>query len=90
VACVPVLSDRVMASRLAALPGLVLDAAAVDAEVESGGDSGDPAVAAARAMLALPGVTGINLSGAASRESIAVSATAMARVGREVRARERA
>lgn len=93
VACVPVLSDRVTASRLAALPGLVLDPAAVEAEVEAGRVHKDPvdvAVAAAAEMLAQPRVSGVNLSGAASLESFAASAQMMARVGREVRSHERA
>lgn len=82
VACVPVVSDPQTAVRLARLPGLVLDPVAVTGELGSGGTGA--AVGAARAMLVLPGVTGVNLSGAASGESVLASAAVMARVGREV------
>lgn len=86
--CVPVISDPASAMSLAALPGLVLDG---DVVTRVAGAGGDPAVgvraaeAEALAMLAIPGVAGVNLSGPASTVSEAESAAMMARLGDRIR-----
>ena len=88
VPCVPVISDAASAAVLAALPGLVLDARVVG-DVRAGGAGPEAGVAAAaaeaKAMLAIPGVTGVNLSGAASTRSEVASAAMMAELGRRVK-----
>ena len=88
VPCVPVISDAASAAVLSALPGLVLDRGLVD-EVRAGGARPGAGVAAAAAeaaaMLSLPGVVGVNLSGAASTRSEAASAAMMAGLGRLVK-----
>ena len=90
VACVPVISDAASAAVLAALPGLVLDAGVVE-EVRAGGARPGAGVAAAAAeaaaMLSVPGVVGVNLSGAASTRSEVASAAMMAELGRNVKQR---
>ena len=86
--CVPVISDPASASSLAALPGLVLDR---DVVARVAGAGGDPemgilaAEAEAQAMLSIPGVSGVNLSGAASTTSETESAAMMARLGERIR-----
>ncbi len=87
-ACVPVISDPASAAALAALPGLVLEGGVVAAVAGSGGDPRAGVLAAqesARAMLAIPGVVGVNLSGAASVASEAESAVMMAELGTLIR-----
>lgn len=87
-ACVPVISDRASAAALAALPGLVLDAQVVTRVAGSGGDpqSGIRAAAEeAAAMVSIPGVVGVNLSGAASTGSESESAAMMAELGDLIR-----
>lgn len=87
VPCVSVLSDPASQRALAALPGLVLDAGAAHAAEQAGGGQGGVRIAAAEAeaMLAIDGVVGINLSGAASAVSEATSAGLMAELGRLIR-----
>ncbi|MDQ2724993.1 MAG: methylenetetrahydrofolate reductase [Actinomycetota bacterium] len=88
VPCVPFLSDRAPVQILASLPGLVLDPAAVDAASHDprGARGGiDAALAEAAAMMAIDGVVGVNLSGAASSVSEADSAELMAELGRGIR-----
>jgi len=87
VACVPVFTDEASASTLARFPGVALDAQ----EVRRVLDQADPvragiatAAAQARAMLEVPGVAGVNLSGAATSEGEVRSAEVMAAVGREL------
>jgi methylenetetrahydrofolate reductase (NADPH) len=88
--CVPVVSDPASVASLARLPGLVLDTAVVE-EVARAGWTTEAGVAAAAAeagrMLEIPGVVGVNLSGAASSRSEAASAMMMADVGRLIRDR---
>ncbi|NMO90652.1 methylenetetrahydrofolate reductase C-terminal domain-containing protein [Actinomycetospora sp. TBRC 11914] len=92
IAGVAVYTDEATARGLAALPGLELDEEAVAAvltapdPVEAGIEV---ALAEARALLALPGVVGINLSGVASRAGWVPAAEIKAEVGRRL-AQERA
>lgn len=90
VACIPFLSDRAPVQILASLPGLVLDPTAVDAASHDprGAEGGiAAAMAEAAAMMAIDGVVGVNLSGAASSVSEVDSAELMAELGRGIRAR---
>ena len=83
-ACVPVISDPASAAALSALPGLVLDGDVVARVARSGGDPLAGVLAAqalSQAMLSIPGIAGINLSGAASTASEAESAAMMAELG---------
>lgn len=88
VAGVAVYTDERSARVLQAFPGLHLDSARVDAVLSAADPvlAGiDEAVREARAMLAIPGVVGINLSGLASGEGERRAASIKAIVGREVR-----
>lgn len=85
VASVPVFTDARSAAALAALPGLELDPARVEAVVTAD----DPvaagiaaAVDTAVALLGLEGVAGVNLSGKASARGVGEAAEIQAEVGR--------
>jgi 5,10-methylenetetrahydrofolate reductase len=89
VAGVAVYTDERSARVLQAFPGLHLDAAAVEEVLRAA----DPvaagiatAVAEARALLAVPGVVGVNLSGLASARGEVAGAEVKAAVAAEVRA----
>lgn len=89
VAAVAVFTDVVSAAVLQGLPGLELDPAVVDEVL----GSADPvaagimaAVAEARALLAIDGVEGVNVSGLASASGTRVGAEIKAEVGRLVKA----
>ncbi|SDT39534.1 5,10-methylenetetrahydrofolate reductase [Friedmanniella luteola] len=88
VAAVAVFTDERSAAALAALPGLELDRAAVAAvlarpdPVEAGIRV---AVAEARALLAVEGVAGVNLSGLASGRGTAFAADVQAEIGTRIR-----
>jgi hypothetical protein len=69
IAAVAIFTDHASASALSGLPGLVLDPTMVRAVL----DAADPVAAGiaaaarqARALLAIPGVAGVNISGLAS------------------------
>jgi 5,10-methylenetetrahydrofolate reductase len=88
VAGVAVYTDERSARVLQAFPGLHLDGAAVDAVLRAP----DPvtagvaaAVAEARALLAIPGVIGVNLSGLASGRGEVAGAEVKAAVAEEIR-----
>ncbi len=87
IAGVAVYTDEATARGLAALPGLELDEEAVAAvltapdPVEAGIAT---AVAEARALLAVPGVVGVNLSGVGSRAGWVPAADIKAEVGRRL------
>lgn len=90
VASVPVFTDACSAAALAALPGLELDPARVEAVVTAD----DPvaagiasAVETATALLAVAGVAGVNLSGMASARGVRAAAEVQAEVGRLLRGR---
>jgi methylenetetrahydrofolate reductase (NADPH) len=87
VAGVAVFTDAVSARVLTALPGLHVDPARVTAVL----DADDPvqagidaAVAEAHAVLAIDGVTGVNLSGSASSVSALAGAEIKAEIGRRL------
>ena len=87
VAAVAVFTDARSAAVLTALPGLEIDPAAVDAVVTAT----DPvaagiemAVAEARALLAIEGVVGVNLSGMASSRGTAYAAEVQAEIGHRI------
>jgi methylenetetrahydrofolate reductase (NADPH) len=93
VASVPVFTDARSAAVLAALPGLEIDPAQVEAVVTAD----DPvaagiasAVAEATALLEIDGVVGVNLSGMASARGVLEAAEIQAETGRAVRAARRA
>lgn len=88
VAGVAVYTDEVSARVLQRFPGLALDPAAIAAVL----GAADPvaagiaaAVAEARALLAIPGVAGVNLSGLASGRGADAAAAVKAAVGTEIR-----
>ena len=89
VAAVAVYTDERSAGVLTALPGLEIDPAAVQHvlaapdPVEAGIAT---AVAEAVALLAVPGVAGVNLSGMASARGVAFAADVQAEVGVRIRA----
>jgi 5,10-methylenetetrahydrofolate reductase len=86
--CVPVISDPGSAAALAVLPGLVLDDSVTERVAAAGGspEAGVRAAAdEAALMLAIPGVDGVNLSGAASMRSVEESAAMMATLGRLIK-----
>lgn len=87
VPCVAVFTDRPSAAVLDAFPGLELDAEMVatvlgDPDPVSAGI--DAAVDQARAMLAIDGVVGVNLSGSATAGPETDSAAIMAAIGRRL------
>ncbi|MEH3139510.1 MAG: methylenetetrahydrofolate reductase C-terminal domain-containing protein [Mycobacterium kyogaense] len=85
---VAVVTDDVSAAVLRGLPGLELDPEVVEAiltapdPVQAGIDA---AVAEARALLAIDGVDGVNISGSASANGTRAGAEIKAEVGRRVR-----
>ena len=89
VASVAVYTDERSAAVLTGLPGLEIDPAAVHGvlaardSVEAGIAT---AVAEATALLAVPGVAGVNLSGLASSRGVAFAADVQAEVGLRIRA----
>ncbi len=92
VASVPVFTDARSAAALAALPGVEIDPARVEAVVTAD----DPvaagiasAVATATSLLAIDGVAGVNLSGLASARGVLEAAEIQAETGRAVRAAAR-
>ena len=87
VAGVAVYTDEPSARILQRFPGLHLDGAVVERVLAAG----DPrragieaAVAEARALLAVPGVVGVNLSGAGSSRSVDAAAEVKAEIARQV------
>lgn len=88
-AAVAVFTDSRSAAVLAALPGLELDPAQIEAVMRAS----DPveagiaaAVAEARALLAIEGVVGVNLSGLGSGEDWRTGVDVMVETGRRIRA----
>jgi 5,10-methylenetetrahydrofolate reductase len=89
IAGVAVFTDELSATVLSALPGLELDPAAVRTVL----DSPDPveagiaaAVREAAALLAIPGVAGVNLSGLGSARGYTYAATVKAELAGRIRA----
>jgi methylenetetrahydrofolate reductase (NADPH) len=89
IAAVAVFTDSVSAAVLQGLPGLELDQAVTE-EVLSAADPVAAGIAAAvaeaRALLAIEGVQGVNVSGLASASGTRVGAEIKAEVGRRIRA----
>jgi methylenetetrahydrofolate reductase (NADPH) len=89
IAAVAVFSDEPSAAVLSALPGLELDPAAVRAVLACPDPVEAGIAAAAReaaALLAIPGVAGVNLSGLASSRGYEYAAAVKAELGRRIRA----
>jgi methylenetetrahydrofolate reductase (NADPH) len=88
IAGVAVFTDEPSAAVLSALPGLELDPAAVRA-VLAAPDPVEAGIAAAAreaaALLAVPGVEGVNLSGLGSARGYQYAATVKAELARRVR-----
>ena len=88
IAGVAIFTDEPSAAKLSALPGLELDQAAVRAvladrdPVEAGIAA---AVAEAAALLAVPGIAGVNLSGVGSARGYEYAATVKAELARRIR-----
>jgi hypothetical protein len=91
IAAVAVFTDVVSAAVLQGLPGLELDQAVVE-EVLGAADPVSAGIAAAvaeaRALLAIDGVDGVNVSGSASASGTRVGAEIKAEVGRLIKAQE--
>jgi methylenetetrahydrofolate reductase (NADPH) len=91
IAAVAVFTDELSAAVLTALPGLELDPAAVRA-VLSHRDPVAAGIAAAareaRALLAIPGVAGVNLSGLASARGYSYGARIKAELAQVIRAED--
>ena len=89
IAAVAVFTDELSAVVLSALPGLELDPAAVRAVLASP-DPVEAGIAAAVkeavALLAIPGVAGVNLSGVGSARGYGYAATVKAELARRIRA----
>ena len=88
IAGVAVYTDEASAGVLTAFPGLALDLDAVDAVLGAPDPVAagiDAAVAEARALLAVPGVVGVDLSGRASSAGWAEAAQVQAEIARRVR-----
>jgi methylenetetrahydrofolate reductase (NADPH) len=88
IASVAVYTDDRSASVLTALPGLEIDPATVASVVESADSVAagmEVALAEARALLAVEGVVGVNLSGMASARGTAFAAEVQAELGRRIR-----
>lgn len=87
-AAVAVITDELSAAVLQVLPGLAVDPAVVDGilgapdPVEAGIEA---AVAEARALLAVEGIDGVNVSGLASAAGTRAGAEIKAEVGRRIR-----
>jgi 5,10-methylenetetrahydrofolate reductase len=92
IAGVAVFTDEPSAAVLSALPGLELDPGAVRAVLASP-DPVEAGIAAAvreaAALLALPGVAGVNLSGLGSARGLAYAATVKAELARRIREQHR-
>jgi 5,10-methylenetetrahydrofolate reductase len=88
IAGVPVFTDERSAAVLSALPGLELDPASVQA-VLGAPDPVEAGIAAAvqeaKALLAVPGIAGVNLSGLASARGYQFAATIKAELARRIR-----
>jgi methylenetetrahydrofolate reductase (NADPH) len=88
IAGLAVYTDEPSAAVLHGLPGLELDQAAVSA-VLAGPDPVEAGIAAAAreaaALLAIPGVAGVNLSGVGSARGYAYAATVKAELGHRIR-----
>jgi 5,10-methylenetetrahydrofolate reductase len=88
IAAVPVFTDGPSAAVLSSLPGLELDPAAVEA-VLAAADPVEAGIAAgvreAKALLAVPGVAGVNLSGLASACGYPYAASVKAELARRIR-----
>ncbi|MEJ2889617.1 methylenetetrahydrofolate reductase C-terminal domain-containing protein [Actinomycetospora aeridis] len=85
---VAVFTDEAAADSLLAFPGLAMDPARVAAVLESPDPVAagiDAAVAEAEALLAVPGVVGVNLSGRASSAGHLEAAEVQAEIARRVR-----
>jgi methylenetetrahydrofolate reductase (NADPH) len=91
IAAVAVFTDELSAAVLSALPGLELDPAAVRA-VLSHPDPVAAGIAAAareaRALLAIPGVAGVNISGLASARGYSYGAQVKAELAQVIRAED--
>jgi methylenetetrahydrofolate reductase (NADPH) len=88
IAGVAVFTDEPSAAVLSALPGLELDPAAVTAVLAATDPVEAGITAAAReaaALLALPGIAGVNLSGLGSARGYEYAATVKAELGRRIR-----
>jgi methylenetetrahydrofolate reductase (NADPH) len=89
IAGVAVFTDEPSAAVLSRLPGLELDPAAVRA-VLAGPDSVETGIAAAvkeaAALLAIPGIAGVNLSGVGSARGYEYAAAVKAELARRIRA----
>jgi methylenetetrahydrofolate reductase (NADPH) len=89
IAAVALYTDELSAAVLSALPGLELDLGAVRSVLASPDpvEAGIAAAAAeAVALLAIPGVTGVNLSGLGSARGYEYAATVKAELARRIRA----
>ncbi len=89
IAGVAVFTDAPSAARLSALPGLELDPAAVRRVLEDPDPVAAGITAAAReaqALLAIPGVVGVNLSGLASARGYEFAAQIKAELAQHIRA----
>ena len=89
IAATAVFTDVVSAAVLQGLPGLELDQDVVEAVLGAADPIAagiDAAVAEARALLAIEGVEGVNLSGSASASGTRAGAEIKAEVGRRIRA----
>jgi methylenetetrahydrofolate reductase (NADPH) len=88
IAGVALYTDERSAAVLSALPGLELDQAAVRA-VLSAPDPVEAGLAAAvreaKALLAIPGIAGVNLSGLASERGYPYAASVKAELARRIR-----
>jgi methylenetetrahydrofolate reductase (NADPH) len=89
IAAVAVYTDESSAARLGALPGLELDPGAVRA-VLAAPDPAEAGIAAAAreaaALLAIPGIAGVNLSGLGSARGYEYAAAVKAELARRIRA----
>ncbi|MBO0678711.1 methylenetetrahydrofolate reductase C-terminal domain-containing protein [Mycolicibacterium sp. S2-37] len=88
IAAAAVFTDVVSAAVLQGLPGLELDQGVVEGVLRAPDPVAagiDAAVAEARALLAIDGVEGVNLSGSASASGTRVGAEIKAEVGRRIR-----
>ncbi len=88
VASVAVFTDQRSAAVLTALPGLDLDTTVVGAVLSADDTVAagiEAAVAEARALLAIDGVAGVNLSGMASARSTTFAAQVQAEIGHRIR-----
>jgi 5,10-methylenetetrahydrofolate reductase len=88
IASVAIFTDELSATVLSALPGLELDPAAVQAVLAAPDPVAAGIAAAAReaaALLAVPGITGVNLSGPGSARGYQYAAKVKAELARQIR-----